>query len=923
MSGERCMSLPGQSFEEVRFADYLKSYRATGRPPPSSPPYPSEPKARAAQGLPPLFTPVTLPAVPSSSSPSSTVPSTTSSPAAIATPLSTAAIPNPTRPGVQPTVTPMGRFASESLSVNPSGSDDKASAHPTPMGGFVSGGLFGNLSSSGDKAGIQPMPTNRFTSTPSPFTSGSLLGHFQPPASEPSTSSGGGNLFRFGDKAGAQPTSTNGFTFTPSPFSSGSLFGRSQPPASSPSTSSGGGNPPRFGDKAGARPTSTNGFTSTPSPFIRPFTPPPSRFTSGSLFDRSQPPPSSLSAGFGDGNRFNSGDKAGTEPMSTNQFERTSSHLAKNLGGIEKVEQEGDVMEMARTSEQIRRHELDELLRAQQAETDSGTEGGYVYVSPPAATKAFYDISVALSLYPPTIGPGGRVRRAVFNDWLCGIMELHAELLRAQQAETDSGTEGEYIYVDPPAATKAFYDISVALSLSAPTIGPQGRVRRAVLDDWLCGIMELHAELSRDRKLQSEAEQMFTELAESLEEIKKVEQEREGELARHRQEILDQQSEIKHTSSQLAQSLGKIEKVEQERDVMEMACKSERMHRVELEEQLRERQTGVGILQDDLAKCRETIQRVEQERESDLARHQQEIHDVRSRVERMSSQLMEHFGKIEEVEKERLVMEMARNAEQMRRLELEERFRARQAEAVALQRDLEQARGRCSELEAELKRTKVNDEARKDEEISSRNAAREEGRDDMLTEIIQLLNSKRENDQRAKQAEKDRVEKERAEKMRKAERELAEELERSRCQKRDEKYKNARIWTDALAFDRFETILVVEEFTKIKFCASKPLTFEALPWPVLARPGTYAANDITADHVRAFFRTPVATSAKSATHPIPAEYRKYLVKQGLLAFHGDKMVARISTVEDEALCQQILEAANIITQTLNEIMPRA
>ncbi|KAJ7705089.1 hypothetical protein B0H14DRAFT_3903548 [Mycena olivaceomarginata] len=371
----------------------------------------------------------------------------------------------------------MGRFASESLSVNPSGSGDKASAHPTPMSGFVSGGLFGNLSSSDDKAGIQPMPTNRFTSTPSPFTSGSLLGHFQPPASSPSTSSGGGNLFRFGDKAGAQPTSTNGFTFTPSPFSSGSLFGRSQPPASSPSTSSGGGNLFRFGDKAGAQPTSTNG---------------------GSLFDRSQqPPPSSLSAGFGDGNRFNSGDKAGTEPMSTNEFER-----------------------------------------------------GVCYVSPPAATKAFYDISVALSLYPPTIGPRGRVRRAVFNDWLCGIMELHAELLRAQQAETDSSTEGEYIYVDPPAATKAFYDISVALSLSAPTIGPK-----------------LHAELGRDRKLQSEAEQMFTELAESLEEIKKVRQECEGELARRRQEILDQQSEIKHTSSQLAQSLGKIEKVEQERDV--------------------------------------------------------------------------------------------------------------------------------------------------------------------------------------------------------------------------------------------------------------------------------------------------------------------------------------------------------------------
>jgi hypothetical protein len=35
------------------------------------------------------------------------------------------------------------------------------------------------------------------------------------------------------------------------------------------------------------------------------------------------------------------------------------------------------------------------------------------------------------------------------------------------------------------------------------------------------------------------------------------------------------------------------------------------------------------------------------------------------------------------------------------------------------------------------------------------------------------------------------------------------------------------------------------------------------------------------------------------------------------------MVVRISTVEDEALRQQILEAAHIVTQTLNEVMQYA
>ncbi|KAJ7896535.1 hypothetical protein B0H13DRAFT_2338383 [Mycena leptocephala] len=406
---------------------------------------------------------------------------------------------------------------------------------------------------------------------------------------------------------------------------------------------------------------------------------------------------------------------------------------------------------------------------------------------------------------------------------------------QSQSKEETNGAEGEYVYVSPFATTETFCAISAALYLPRPAIGPLGRVRRTVFNDWLSGIAELYAELNRDRELQSEAEQMFAALAETIEDMKKVEQERNAELARHRQEILDQKCEIERMSSELAKGLDGIGKVEKERDVMEMA----------------------------------------------------------------------------------------RNSEQMRRLELEERLRARQAEALTLQKDLEQARERCSELEAEVQRTKEDEQARQDAEDANRNAAREEGRDNMLAEMIQLLTSRRENDRRTKQAEKDRVEKEKAEKMRKAERKLGEELERSRCMKRDEKYRNARIWTDALALDRFETILLVEEFTKIKFCDSKPLTFEALPWPVLARPGTYAANHITADHVRAFFKTPVATLANSATRPIPAEHRKHLVKQGLLAFHGDKMVVRISTVEDEPLRQQILEAAHIVTQTLNEVMQYA
>ncbi|KAJ7358207.1 hypothetical protein DFH08DRAFT_1075403 [Mycena albidolilacea] len=38
-----------QSFEEIRMTDYLNAYRTTGRPPPPSPAYPTDPAARAAQ----------------------------------------------------------------------------------------------------------------------------------------------------------------------------------------------------------------------------------------------------------------------------------------------------------------------------------------------------------------------------------------------------------------------------------------------------------------------------------------------------------------------------------------------------------------------------------------------------------------------------------------------------------------------------------------------------------------------------------------------------------------------------------------------------------------------------------------------------------------------------------------------------------
>ncbi|KAJ7447572.1 hypothetical protein B0H11DRAFT_2082647 [Mycena galericulata] len=314
------------------------------------------------------------------------------------------------------------------------------------------------------------------------------------------------------------------------------------------------------------------------------------------------------------------------------------------------------------------------------------------------------------------------------------------------------------------------------------------------------------------------------------------------------------------------------------------------------------------------------------ERDTELSHQQWEIHDLKSEVERTSSELAKSVDRISNIERERDVMEQARISEQMRRVEIVEQLKARQTQVLALRTDLRQMQAHCRELDAEVQRAKADEQARRDTEIISKNAAREEGRDIMLTEIVQLLNSKRENERRAREAEMERVEKEKADKIRreaeakrKAEREQGAQRERSRCIQRDKKYTSAG-WTAVLAFERFETILIIEEFSKFKFSDSAPLTFEALPWPVLSKPWTYTAQDITGDRVRAFFKTPTATAARSEAYPAPGAYRKYLLKQALLAFHGDKMVTRVSTVDDEALRQQILAAANTVTQILNELL---
>ncbi|KAJ7082489.1 MIF4G domain-containing protein [Mycena epipterygia] len=350
-------------------------------------------------------------------------------------------------------------------------------------------------------------------------------------------------------------------------------------------------------------------------------------------------------------------------------------------------------------------------------------------------------------------------------------------------------------------------------------------------------------------------------------------------LARQMQAASALRSEVERVSEELAKSIEKNEQLARGNELMKKMWNAEQMRRVEMEDRLKAKQ--------------------------------EEARDMQKLAE------------------ENEVLKKARNAEQMRRVETEDRLKAKQEEALMLKNDLQQVHNRCQTLQAEVQRSRIDEELRKSTEISTRNAGREEGRDGMLTELIRLLSAKREDERKAREAEKEKASDAQAEKTRreaeakrKAEQRRGAERERSRCLKRDEKYTGSRPWTAALAFERFETILLVEEFAKFKFSDSAPLTFEALPWPILTKPWTYNVNDISADKVRAFFKSAALMNAKSTVYPVPSEYRKYLLKQSLLAFHGDKMVHRISTVGDENLRQQISDAAHMVTQTLNELMQR-
>ena len=118
-------------------------------------------------------------------------------------------------------------------------------------------------------------------------------------------------------------------------------------------------------------------------------------------------------------------------------------------------------------------------------------------------------------------------------------------------------------------------------------------------------------------------------------------------------------------------------------------------------------------------------------------------------------------------------------------------------------------------------------------------------------------------------------------------------------------------WTAQNAITRYQQLS--ERFDKTNYHAGEILIFDHVPWPTLARPGTYAVEDIDWKSTEDFFR-----EAKGQMRD--AEYRK-LVERSHKRFHPDRWRSRrvLQTVDDleEKVCLEA--AATTVAQALTPL----
>ncbi|KAJ7449161.1 hypothetical protein FB451DRAFT_1287705, partial [Mycena latifolia] len=109
--------------------------------------------------------------------------------------------------------------------------------------------------------------------------------------------------------------------------------------------------------------------------------------------------------------------------------------------------------------------------------------------------------------------------------------------------------------------------------------------------------------------------------------------------------------------------------------------------------------------------------------------------------------------------------------------------------------------------------------------------------------------------------------------------------------------------------------LQMDEFDRIKFSEAQPLTFRAIPWPVLTDPLDMDVEQIDWNAVEAFFARCQTQMAANI-----AEYNS-LVERVHRMFHPDKWKARgmLLSVMDEEVRVSLETAGNVVAQAMTPL----
>ena len=221
---------------------------------------------------------------------------------------------------------------------------------------------------------------------------------------------------------------------------------------------------------------------------------------------------------------------------------------------------------------------------------------------------------------------------------------------------------------------------------------------------------------------------------------------------------------------------------------------------------------------------------------------------------------------------------------------------------------LEEKIRRIQEINAYEQARRERDEARHKAEAAEAERRRKQ------EEALQRQRERVERERLEREREQERRRKQQQEEQERWKRKIQEEQERKRKQQQEERYSYGP-WTTQRALERYK--LLAEAFDDTKFTAEAPVSFAAVPWPVLHKPTHFTVEDVDWSSVEAFFHA-------VRPHMRNQDYKTF-VEKSHRRFHPDRWRARrvLQSVEDDELRSCLEVAANTVAQAITPLWREA